>query len=265
MAYTPVAQDTHLPPIRINLLSDTQTCPTPAMRDAMARAEVGDEQLGLDPTVNALCERVAALLGKEAAVFMPTGTMCNVAALLAHARPGDEIIAHETAHILTSEGGAHAAFGGLQILPLKGPRGQFTTAALQAALRTPSRYAPRQRVVSAEQTANIGGGTIWPHDQLDAVARLAKAQGLATHLDGALRRHRHRSPRHGRALGHSVDRLHQGPRRPARRGAGRLTRPHRRGVADQAAARRRHAPGRHLRRGLPVCARSPRRPPRRRS
>jgi threonine aldolase len=185
MAYTPVAQDTHLPPIRINLLSDTQTRPTPAMREAMARAEVGDEQLGLDPTVNALCERVAALLGKEAAVFMPTGTMCNVAALLAHARPGDEIIAHETAHILTSEGGAHAAFGGLQILPLKGPRGQFTTAALQAALRTPSRYAPRQRVVSAEQTANIGGGAIWPHDQLDAVARLAQAQGLSTHLDGA--------------------------------------------------------------------------------
>src|ERR1700755_1633743 len=144
MAYTPVPQNPNLPPIRINLLSDTQTRPTAAMREAMARADVGDEQLGLDPTVNALCERVAALLGKEAAVFMPSGTMCNVAALLAHCRPGDEILAHETAHILTSEGGAHAALGGFQILPLQGPHGQFSGDTLRAALRTPSRYAPRQ-------------------------------------------------------------------------------------------------------------------------
>jgi threonine aldolase len=185
MAYTPVPQNPNLPPIRINLLSDTQTRPTAAMREAMARADVGDEQLGLDPTVNALCERVATLLGKEAAVFMPSGTMCNVAGLLAHCRPGDEILAHETAHILTSEGGAHAALGGLQILPLQGPHGQFSGATLRAALRTPSRYAPRQAVVSAEQTANIGGGTIWPDANLNEVASIAKAANLATHLDGA--------------------------------------------------------------------------------
>jgi threonine aldolase len=185
MVYTPVPPDSTLPPVRINLLSDTQTRPSAAMRDAMARAEVGDEQLGLDPTVNTLCERVADLLGKKAAVFMPSGTMCNVAATLTHCRPGDEILAHETAHILTSEGGAHAALGGFQIFPLQGPRGQFSVATLRAALRTPSRYAPRQTLVSAEQTANIGGGTVWPKAELDDVARTAKAADMATHLDGA--------------------------------------------------------------------------------
>lgn len=185
MAYTPVSPDPALPPIRINLLSDTQTQPSPAMRGAMAGAEVGDEQLGLDPTVNELCARTAALLGKEAAVFLPSGTMCNVAALLTHCRPGDEILAHETSHILTSEGGAHAALGGIQVFPLKGDGGQFSVATLEAALRTPSRYAPRQVLVSAEQTANIGGGTVWPRAELAAVATAAKAAGLATHLDGA--------------------------------------------------------------------------------
>ncbi len=185
MAYTPPLPDPVAPPIRINLLSDTQTRPTPAMREAMARAEVGDEQFGLDPTVSALCARTAALLGKEAAVFLPSGTMCNVAATLSLCRPGDEILAHESAHILTSEGGAHAALGGFQILPLEGERGQFAVATLQAALRQPSRYAPRQALVSAEQTANIGGGTVWSPAELTAVARTAKAAGLATHLDGA--------------------------------------------------------------------------------
>ena len=120
--YTPPPRDPRQPPVRINLLSDTQTRPTPAMREAMARADVGDEQIGDDPTVNALCERVAELLGKEAAVFMPSGTMCNVAATLVHCRPGDEILAHETAHIIAREGGAHAALGGFQIVALTGRR-----------------------------------------------------------------------------------------------------------------------------------------------
>ena len=111
--------------VRINLLSDTQTRPTPAMREAIARAEVGDEQIGDDPSVNVLCERVADLLGKQAAVFMPSGTMCNVAATLVHCRPGDEILAHETAHIIAREGGAHAALGGFQIMALPGADGQF--------------------------------------------------------------------------------------------------------------------------------------------
>src|SRR5579864_2515715 len=124
MAYTPTPRDPKAPAIRINLLSDTQTRPTVGMREAIARAEVGDEQIGDDPSVNVLCERVAELLGKEAAVFMPSGTMCNVAATLVHCRPGDEILAHQTAHIIAREGGAHAALGGFQIVALTGADGR---------------------------------------------------------------------------------------------------------------------------------------------
>src|SRR6201990_1759242 len=185
MAYTPVPQNPNLPPIRINLLSDTQTRPTAAMREAMARAEVGDEQSGDDPTVNLLCERVAELLGKEAAVFMPSGTMCNVAATLAWCRPGDEILAHVSAHIIAREGGAHAALGGFQITPLPGDDGQFSPDTFRAALHPRSRYQPPQTVVSVEQTANIGGGTSWKKSDLDEVVKIAKANGLATHMDGA--------------------------------------------------------------------------------
>lgn len=185
MAYAPVSLDPKLPPIRINLFSDAQSKPTQAMREAMMRAEVGDEQLGLDPTVNELCERSAALLGKEAAVFLPSGTMCNVAALLAHCRPGEEILAHETAHILTSEGGSHAALGGIQVFPLRGDNGQYSIDTLNAAFRPISRYAPKQVLVSAEQTANIGGGTIWPREMLAKITHVAHERGMITHLDGA--------------------------------------------------------------------------------
>jgi threonine aldolase len=183
--YTPSPRDPRQPPVRINLLSDTQTRPSPAMREAMARAEVGDEQIGDDPTVNALCERVAELLGKEAAVFMPSGTMCNVAATLVHCRPGDEILAHETAHIIAREGGAHAALGGFQIVALAGADGQFAPDTFRRALHPRSRYQPPQTVVSVEQTANIGGGTIWKKSDLDQIVQLAQAHGLATHMDGA--------------------------------------------------------------------------------
>ena len=162
MHYTPAPRDPKAAPIRINLLSDTQTRPTPAMREAMARAEVGDEQIGDDPTVNLLCERVAELLGKEAAVFMPSGTMCNVAATLVALPAGRrDSGACETAHIIAREGGAHAALGGFQITPLPGDDGQFTPETFRAALHPRSRYQPPQTVVSVEQTANIGGGTIW--------------------------------------------------------------------------------------------------------
>jgi threonine aldolase len=185
MLYTPALRDPEAPPVRINLLSDTQTRPTPAMREAMASAEVGDEQIGDDPTTNLLCERVADLLGKQAAVFMPSGTMCNVAATLSHCRPGDEILAHETAHIITREGGAHAALGGFQITGLSGAEGKFTPATFRAALHPRNRYEAPQAVVSVEQTANIGGGTIWAKADLDAIAEAAKAGGMVTHMDGA--------------------------------------------------------------------------------
>src|SRR6266704_811045 len=183
--YTPPPRDPKLPPVRINLLSDTQTRPTPGMREAIARADVGDEQIGDDQTVNLLCERVADLLGKEAAVFMPSGTRCNVAATLVHCRPGDEILAHETAHIIAREGGAHAALGGFQIIPLPGADGQFSPETLRAALHPRTRYQPPQTVVSVEQTANIGGGTIWKKAALDEIVAIAKQHGLVTHMDGA--------------------------------------------------------------------------------
>jgi threonine aldolase len=185
MTYTPPPRDLKAAPIRINLLSDTQTRPTPAMREAMARAEVGDEQIGDDPSTNLLCERVADLLGKQAAVFMPSGTMCNVAATLSYCRPGDEILAQESAHILAREGGAHAALGGFQITPLPGVDGQFTPDTFRKALHPRTRYEPPQILVSVEQTANIGGGTIWKKSDLDEVVEIAKSNGLATHMDGA--------------------------------------------------------------------------------
>jgi threonine aldolase len=185
MTYTPAPRDSSQPPVRINLLSDTQTRPTQGMREAMARAEVGDEQIGDDPSVNLLCQRVAGLLGKEAAVFMPSGTMCNVAATLVHCRPGDEILAHGSAHIIAREGGAHAALGGFQITALPGADGKFTPETLRSALHPRTRYQPPQTVVSVEQTANIGGGTIWSKADLDEIVQIAKSNGLATHMDGA--------------------------------------------------------------------------------
>jgi threonine aldolase len=183
--YTPAPRDPSQTPVRINLLSDTQTRPTAGMREAMARAEVGDEQIGDDPSVNLLCERAAGLLGKQAAVFMPSGTMCNVSATLVHCRPGDEILAHGSAHIIAREGGAHAALGGFQITALPGDDGKFTPGAFRSALHPRTRYQPPQTVVSVEQTANIGGGTIWNKPDLDEIVQIAKANGLATHMDGA--------------------------------------------------------------------------------
>ncbi|MBR0656588.1 threonine aldolase family protein [Plastoroseomonas arctica] len=185
MVHAPSRPPAGAPPVRINLYSDTQTLPTPAMKDAMMRAELGDEQHGDDPTVHALTDRMAALLGKEAAMFLPSGTMCNVIAILTHCRKGDEVLAHETAHILSSEGGTHAALTGAQIYPLKGARGLFTPETLRAAIRPRTRYAPPQRLLEVEQTANIGGGIVWPLEQLNAVADIAHGQGWATHMDGA--------------------------------------------------------------------------------
>ena len=172
-------------PVRVDLSSDTQSRPTPAMRAAMAAAEVGDEQAGTDPTVNLLCARVAARLGKQAALFLPSGTMANQVAIATHCRPGDQVLAHASAHILTSEAGAQSAITGVLVQGLPGPRGQFDVATLQAVLTEPSRYAPRQRLLEVEQTANRGGGACWPVAALLAVAACAHAHGMATHMDGA--------------------------------------------------------------------------------
>ncbi len=171
----------------INLYSDTQTRPTPGMRAAMAAAEVGDEQRGLDPSTNALQERVAALLGHPAALFLPSGTMCNQIALRMHVRPGgDEILLDRTAHPVNYEAGGPAQVSGAMIRTLSGARGVFTAAQVRDALRpTGDRYSPRSRVVSVEQTTNLGGGRIWPLQTIREVLAVAGQNELRTHLDGA--------------------------------------------------------------------------------
>ncbi|MBC7799609.1 MAG: threonine aldolase family protein [Gemmatimonadaceae bacterium] len=184
MTYAPPRFDTSIP-VRVNLYSDTQTKPTPAMRHAMLEAEVGDEQHGSDPTIHALCDRMAALLGKQSAMFLPSGTMCNEVAILTQCRAGDEILAHHTAHIATAEGGAPWALAGVQVSPLDGEHGIFSADRLAAAIRPVSRYSPAQRMVEVEQTANLGGGAVWPLATLHAVAEVAHGHGMVTHMDGA--------------------------------------------------------------------------------
>jgi threonine aldolase len=171
----------------VNLYSDTQTRPTEAMRAAMAAAEVGDEQRGEDPTVNELCSRVASLLGKEAALFLPSGTMCNAISMRLHVRPGgDEVILHRWAHPLRFEGGGPAAMSGAVMYPVDGPFGMFDADTVRAALRPAGdRYAPRSRLVCVEQTTNIGGGRVWPFEQVQSVVQVAREHGLRRHLDGA--------------------------------------------------------------------------------
>ncbi len=157
------------------------------MRAAMAAAEVGDEQRGLDPTTRELEERVAELLGHEAAVFLPSGTMCNEIALRLHIRPGgDELLLDRTAHPIVAEAGGPAALAGAVISPLDGDGGIFTAEQLEAALHVDgSRYAPRSRLVSVEQTTNMGGGHVWPPARIEEVLALARRHGLRAHLDGA--------------------------------------------------------------------------------
>lgn len=170
----------------IDLYSDTQTKPSAGMRKAMAEAEVGDEQRGEDPSTNALQDRIAAHLGKEAAVFLPSGTMCNQIAVLVHCRPGDEIIGADVTHVFTSEAGGASALAGAQTWPIKCPRGIFTGADVAAAVRDPGgRHNPRSRLVVVEQSVNRGGGAVWKTAEIEDVARVAHQHGLSVHMDGA--------------------------------------------------------------------------------
>jgi len=171
--------------IDVDLFSDTVTRPTREMRRFMCDAEVGDEQKHEDPTVTLLQEMVAELLGKDAALFLPSGTMCNEIAMRVHCRPGDEMLAHRTAHPIHFEGGGPAALAGVNVSALDGPRGQYDAEAVAAAIRPDNRYMPRTRLLWVEQTSNLGGGSIWPLARIEAVTALARARGLHTHLDGA--------------------------------------------------------------------------------
>lgn len=170
----------------INLYSDTQTRPSEGMRRAIATAEVGDEQRGADPTTRRLEERVAELLGHEAGLFLPSGTMCNQIAFRLHARPGgDELILDRSAHPIIAEAGGPANNGQLMIHALEGDGGIFSAQQLRAAVRPDSRYTPRSRLVSVEQTTNMGGGRVWPIESIRSVLEVASECGLRTHMDGA--------------------------------------------------------------------------------
>ena len=168
----------------IDLRSDTVTRPTPAMREAMARAPVGDDVYGEDPTVRELQERACALTGKQAALFMASGTMANQVAVRAHTEPGDALLATADSHVVLFEGGGFAAISGVQPV-FVGAEGAFSAEDVRAALRpVDSHFAPL-RLVCLENTHNRSGGRIFPREQLQPIAEVAREAGLALHLDGA--------------------------------------------------------------------------------
>lgn len=169
----------------IDLRSDTVTKPTPAMRKAMADAEVGDDVFGEDPTANRLHERVAEILGKEAALFVPSGTMGNQVCLAALTHPGDEVLLDENAHILNYEGGAPALLSGIQLRPLPGHRGRLTSDQIAAAVHRGGSHIAPTTVIAVENTHNRGGGTVYEASELQRIRKVATARGLVVHLDGA--------------------------------------------------------------------------------
>lgn len=173
----------------IPLSSDTETRPTPAMREAIAAALVGDEQRREDPTVIALEERVAVLLGKEAALWMPTGTLCNIVAMRLHTRPGEVVVADARSHVIRAESGGPAVHSGVLFEPVDTERGVFGPEALEAALAKagglPPPWGSRASLVCVEQTHNFSGGSVWPLPTLQAMSEAARARGLALHMDGA--------------------------------------------------------------------------------
>lgn len=173
----------------ISLTSDTETKPTYAMRQAIANAEVGDEQKGEDPTVNELQQRVADLLGKEAALFFACGTICNFVAIKTHTRPADVVLAEQMAHIIRAESGGAAMTSGVLMEPINSERGIFTVEAVEQALEkvgtAPYLYSANPRLLCVEQSHNFGGGSVWQLDELRSVCSFSRQKGLATHMDGA--------------------------------------------------------------------------------
>ncbi len=175
--------------IPVPLSSDTETRPTPGMRQAIASAEVGDEQTGQDPTVNRLQSQVAELLGKKSALWFPGGTMCNLVAIKAQTQPADAILADWMAHVIRAESAGTALASGVLIEAIATERGIFTAGELEDALdrlaAAPPPYGPPPSLVCVEQTHNFGGGSIWSLDELRAVSRIARRRGLRVHMDGA--------------------------------------------------------------------------------
>lgn len=176
------------PSDRVDLRSDTVTQPTAAMRAVMEAADVGDDVLGDDPTVQALQNRLAEMLGKEAALFVPSGTMSNAVAIRAHTSPGDEIITETTSHVYQYEGGGYAALSGCSIALVGAVRGIMDPDDVAKAIRKAGGslgHYPDGSLVCVENTANRGGGTCYPQETLDAIAKVAHDNGCAAHIDGA--------------------------------------------------------------------------------
>jgi threonine aldolase len=169
----------------VDLRSDTVTKPTLAMRKAMAEADVGDDVYGEDPTVNALQEKVAKILGKETAIFVPSGTMANQLAIKSHTQPGDEVIIETTSHPYNFEGGSAAALSGVQFHCVNGNRGILDPTQIEAAIRPSDHHYAFSRLVCLENTHNRGGGAIYPLEKMRDIQQVAKAKGLMVHLDGA--------------------------------------------------------------------------------
>lgn len=169
----------------VDLRSDTLSRPTPEMRQAIFQAEVGDDVFGEDPTVNALEQKTAEIFGKEAALFVTSGTMGNQLAIKCHTRPGDELICENDCHIFNYEAGAPALLSGVQIRPLRGERGVITAAQISEILLAPDDHHARQTLVAVENTHNRAGGAIFPLSELQKIAELVHSRGMKFHLDGA--------------------------------------------------------------------------------
>ena len=171
--------------MKINLISDTVTQPTPEMLEAMMQAEVGDDVFGEDPTVNALEAKAASLFGKEAAVFCPSGTMTNQIAIKVHTQPLDEVICDEYSHIYQYETGGYAYNSGVAINLIKGQHGKITAEQIKAAIKPVFDWLPLSKLVVLENTCNKGGGSYYTLDEIRPIHHLCKEQNLGLHLDGA--------------------------------------------------------------------------------
>jgi threonine aldolase len=169
----------------IDLRSDTVTRPGAGMREAMASAVVGDDVFGEDPTVNRLQEHVAGLLGKEAALYVPSGTMGNQTCIKVHTQPGDEVICERGAHVFNYETGGIAFLSGAQVHAIEGKRGAFGVDDIERAVRPDLYYMPKTRLICLENTHNRAGGTIYPMETIRAISALAKSRNIRIHLDGA--------------------------------------------------------------------------------
>lgn len=172
--------------MEIDLTSDTVTRPTTGMLQAMMQAKVGDDVFKKDPTVNALEERLAHMFGKEKALFFPSGTMANQAALKLHTNPGDQVICDATAHIYNYEGGGASFNSGISCKLLSGKGGRFTASQVEKAINPPDFYhSPLTKLVSIENTSNRGGGSCWDFSEIEKIRTVCNEHNLGFHLDGA--------------------------------------------------------------------------------